>query len=76
MKIPRLLFDLKDVLPKSNVCVRAESVLSDSSVKWSVLANLKSQPRGKNFQSQKPVQRSSPHHTRTNKNTKNTFKIN
>ena len=47
-----------------------------SSVKWSVLAHLKSQPRGQNFQAQKPVERSSPHQTRINKNAKNTFKIN
>ena len=47
-----------------------------SSVKWSVLAHLKSQPRGQNFQAQKPVERSSLHQTRINKNTKNTFKIN
>ena len=46
------------------------------SVGWSVLAHLKSQPRGQNFQAQKPVERSSPHYSRTNKNTKNTFKIN
>ena len=38
-----------------------------SSVKWSVLAHLKSQPRGQNLQAQKPVERSSPHHTRTKK---------
>ena len=31
-----------------------------SSVKWSVLAHLKFQPRGQNFQAQKPVERSSP----------------
>ena len=31
-----------------------------SSVKWSVLAHLESQPRGQNFQAQKPVKRSSP----------------
>ena len=48
----------------------------NSSVKWSVLAHLKSQPRGQNFQAQKPVERSSPHYSRTNKNTKNTFKTN
>ena len=47
-----------------------------SSVKWSVLAHLKSQPRGQNFQAQKPVERSSPHQTRINKNTTNTFKTN
>ena len=47
-----------------------------SSMKWSVLAYLKSQPRGQNFQAQKPVERSSSHQTRINKNTKNTFKIN
>ena len=47
-----------------------------SSVKWSVLAHLKSQPRGQNFQAQKPLERSSPHQTRINKNAKNTFKIN
>ena len=47
-----------------------------SSVKWSVLAHLKSQPRGQNFQAQKPVERSSPHQTRVNKNAKNTFKTN
>ena len=47
-----------------------------STVKWSILAHLKSQPRGKNFQAQKPVERSSPHQTRINKNTKNTLKIN
>ena len=41
-----------------------------SSVKWSVLAHLKSQPRGQNFQAQKPVEHSSPHQTRINKNTK------
>ena len=48
----------------------------DSCVKWSVLAHLKSQPSGQNFQAQKLVERSSPHYSRTNKNTKNTFKIN
>ena len=42
---------------------------ADSSVKWSVLAHLKSQPRGQNFQAQKPVERSSLHQTRINKNT-------
>ena len=47
-----------------------------SSVKWSVLAHLKSRRLGQNFQAQKPVERSSPHYYRTNKNTKNTFKIN
>ena len=47
-----------------------------SSVKWILLAHLKSQPRGQNFQAQKPVERSSPHQTRINKNTKNTFKRN
>ena len=31
-----------------------------NSIKWSVLAHLKSQPRGQNFQAQKPVERSSP----------------
>ena len=50
--------------------------IEDSSVKWSILAHLKSQPRGQNFQDQKPVERSSPHQTRINKNAKNTFKIN
>ena len=38
-----------------------------SSIKWSALAHLKSQPRGQNFQDQKPVERSSPHHTRIDK---------
>ena len=47
-----------------------------SSVKWSVLTHLKSEPRGQNFQAQKPVERSSPHQARINKNTENTFKIN
>ena len=51
-------------------------LLALSSVKWSVLAHLKSQPRGQNFQAQKPVEHSSPHYTRANKNTKNTFKKN
>ena len=46
----------------------------NSSVKWSVLAHLKSQPRGQNFQAQKPVGRSSPHYSRTNKNTKTHLK--
>ena len=36
-----------------------------SSVKWSVLSHLKSQPREQNFQAEKPLERSSPHHTRT-----------
>ena len=31
-----------------------------SSIKWSVLAHLKSQPLRQNFQAQKPVERSSP----------------
>ena len=47
-----------------------------SSVKWSVLPHLKSQPLGQNFQAQKPVERFSPHQTRINKNTKNAFKTN
>ena len=47
-----------------------------SSIKWSVLAHLKSQPCGQNFQAQKPVERSSPHQTRINKNAKNTYKTN
>ena len=55
---------------KRNLCVYI------SSIKWSVLAHLKSQPRGQNFQAQEPVERSSPHQIRVNKNTKNTFKIN
>ena len=38
-------------------------------MKWSVLAHLESQPRGQNFQVQKPVERSSPHYPRFNKNT-------
>ena len=50
--------------------------VNDSSVKWSVLVHLKSQPRGQNFQAQKQVERSSSPYTRLNKNTKNTFKIN
>ena len=35
---------------------------------------LKSQPRGQNFQAQKPVERSSPYYSRTNKNTKTHLK--
>ena len=40
-----------------------------SSVKWTVLAHLESQPRGQNFQIQNLVNRSSPPYTRPNKNT-------
>ena len=40
-----------------------------SSIKWSVLAHLKSQPRGQNFQAPNLVEHSSPHYTRPNKNT-------
>ena len=47
-----------------------------SSVKWTVLANLESQPRGQNFQTQNLVDRSSPPYTRFNKILINTFKIN
>ena len=47
-----------------------------SSVKWTVLAHLKSQLCGQNFQAQKPVDRSSPHQSRINKNIKNAFKTN
>ena len=44
-------------------------ILKISSIKWSVLAHLKSQPRGQNFQAPNLVERSSPHYTRPNKNT-------
>ena len=47
-----------------------------SSVKWTVLAHLESQPRGQNFQTQNLVDRSSPPYTRFNKILINTFKIN
>ena len=40
-----------------------------SSVKWTVLAHLESQPRGQNFQTQNLVDRSSPPYTRPNENT-------
>ena len=48
----------------------------NSSVKWTVLAHLESQPRGQNFQTQNLVDRSGPLYTRPNKILINTFKIN
>ena len=50
-------------------------LLDKSSVKWSVLAHIKSQPRGQTFQAPNLVERSSPHYTRFNKIPINALKI-
>ena len=55
---------------------KSKTNLGDSSVKWTVLAHLESQPHGQNFQTQNLVDRSSPPYTRFNKILINTFKIN
>ena len=61
---------------KGQMLIQRYKEMVESSVKWSALAHLKSQPFGQNFQAQKPVERSSPQYSRTKKNIKNTFKIN
>ena len=60
-----------------NIAYRRNKNIGDliSSVKWTVLAHLESQPRGQNFQTRNLVDRSSPSYTRFNKILINTFII-